>query len=92
MSRLKAFLVAAGLAVGAVGCAHCDTCDDFPAPCTGPNCGGAYGSGHVAAPTTMLAPTAPATANDAPPAPPETIAKPADSSPPKPTPPGGSGL
>ncbi len=22
------------------GCTHCDTCDDFPAPCTGPGCGG----------------------------------------------------
>jgi len=47
MTRLNAVLVAAGLAVGAVGCAHCDTCDDFPAPCVGPNCAtgpmGAYG-------------------------------------------------
>jgi hypothetical protein len=44
MTRLNAVLVAAGLAVGAVGCAHCDTCDDFPAPCVGPNCGGQYGA------------------------------------------------
>ena len=34
-----AFL-AVGLALAAAsGCAQCDTCDDFPAPCVGPNCG-----------------------------------------------------
>ncbi len=27
------------LAAGVAGCAHCDTCDDFPVPCTGPGCG-----------------------------------------------------
>ena len=33
-------LVVVGLAIaGATGCAQCDTCDDFPAPCVGPNCG-----------------------------------------------------
>ncbi len=26
-------------AAGFSGCAVCDTCDDFPAPCVGPNCG-----------------------------------------------------
>ena len=32
--------VAVGLALAAAtGCAQCDTCDDFPAPCVGPNCG-----------------------------------------------------
>src|SRR5205807_756681 len=31
---------AAALAAGAIGCTQCDTCDDFPTPCTGPNCGG----------------------------------------------------
>ncbi len=30
---------AAALASIAVGCAHCDTCDDFPLPCSGGNCG-----------------------------------------------------
>ncbi len=40
MTRLSAVLMAAGLAAGAIGCAHCDTCDDFPTPCVGPNCGG----------------------------------------------------
>ena len=39
MSRSSLLLVAAALAAGGFGCAHCDTCDDFPAPCTGPNCG-----------------------------------------------------
>ena len=38
MSRI-CWMVAALMAVGVVGCAQCDTCDDFPAPCTGPNCG-----------------------------------------------------
>jgi hypothetical protein len=43
MHRLSALLlVAAGLSISAVGCAQCDTCDDFPAPCTGPNCAGGY--------------------------------------------------
>ncbi len=41
-------LAVAGLA----GCAVCDTCDDFPAPCVGPNCGhnglSAYGNGGPA--------------------------------------------
>ena len=38
MTRFALLLL--GLAIaGATGCAQCDTCDDFPAPCTGPNCG-----------------------------------------------------
>ncbi len=39
MSRISLLMVAAVVAAGVVGCAQCDTCDDFPAPCTGPNCG-----------------------------------------------------
>jgi hypothetical protein len=39
MSRINLLMVAAAVAAGVVGCAQCDTCDDFPAPCTGPNCG-----------------------------------------------------
>ncbi|WP_435008938.1 hypothetical protein P12x_000191 [Tundrisphaera lichenicola] len=35
-------LLAAAIAASTVGCAICDTCDDFPAPCTGPNCGQNY--------------------------------------------------
>ena len=31
MSRSRLLLVAVALAAGDVGCAHCDTCDDFPA-------------------------------------------------------------
>jgi hypothetical protein len=46
MSRISALLVAAGLLAGSGGCAQCDTCDDFPAPCTGPNCAGAYDLNH----------------------------------------------
>ncbi len=73
MSRIHGLgLVAlAGLALtmGSVGCAHCDTCDDFPAPCTGPNCGYPYNHGgdvYAGAPApasadaSMSAPAAPA--------------------------------
>lgn len=36
----KTLLVLAGLlAVGGIGCAHCDTCDDFPLNCASGNCG-----------------------------------------------------
>ncbi len=38
MTRFALLVVGLALA-GATGCAQCDTCDDFPAPCTGPNCG-----------------------------------------------------
>jgi hypothetical protein len=49
-------------AMAATGCAHCDTCDDFPAPCVGANCGGGGVAGGypVAAPmegAMMAAPT-----------------------------------
>lgn len=30
------------------GCTHCDTCDDFPTPCLGPNCGGTGGGSYTA--------------------------------------------
>lgn len=39
LKGLLALAIAMGLAAGAIGCAHCDTCDDFPAPCLGGNCG-----------------------------------------------------
>jgi hypothetical protein len=41
MSRYTLLLLAGSLTAmaGAVGCTHCDTCDDFPTPCSGPNCG-----------------------------------------------------
>ncbi len=38
MSRMN-LLMAVAVAAGVVGCAQCDTCDDFPVPCVGPNCG-----------------------------------------------------
>ena len=38
MTRFALLVVGMAL-VGVTGCAQCDTCDDFPAPCTGPNCG-----------------------------------------------------
>jgi len=42
MSRIGLLVPLSCAAALAVGCAHCDTCDDFPAPCTGPNCGALY--------------------------------------------------
>ncbi len=33
-------------ASGFSGCAVCDTCDDFPTPCTGPGCGQNGMGGH----------------------------------------------
>ena len=47
------FFLMVGLAlVGVSGCAQCDTCDDFPAPCTGPNCGqNGYATGGFIPPT-----------------------------------------
>jgi hypothetical protein len=56
MLRLSALLVAAGLSIVAFGCAQCDTCDDFPAPCSGPNCPGGYGMPSQAGPVTYSAP------------------------------------
>ncbi len=36
----RSILIMFGLVIAATtGCAQCDTCDDFPAPCVGPNCG-----------------------------------------------------
>ena len=51
MTRFALLLV--GLAIaGATGCAQCDTCDDFPAPCVGPNCGqNGYNTGGFIPPT-----------------------------------------
>ena len=45
MNRQIVFLGMVVLAAtNLVGCAVCDTCDDFPAPCLGPNCGGGSGA------------------------------------------------
>jgi hypothetical protein len=56
MLRLSALLVAAGLSIVVFGCAQCDTCDDFPTPCNGPNCVGGYGMPSQADPVTHSAP------------------------------------
>jgi hypothetical protein len=68
MTRSRMLAVAMGLAVGAVGCAHCDTCDDFPAPCIGGNCGGMGGPmpGMAMAPMTSEPAAAPAPSAPAP--------------------------
>ncbi len=79
MPRPRQLVLAASLAAFAVGCAHCDTCDDFPAPCTGPNCGYPYQSAYpfeggthiepiITGPTTMMTPgqMAPGTVMSAP--------------------------
>ena len=51
MTRFCLLLVGVALAAGS-GCAQCDTCDDFPAPCTGPNCGqNMYATGGFIPPT-----------------------------------------
>ncbi len=38
MSRIY-LMLAVAVTAGFAGCAVCDTCDDFPVPCIGPNCG-----------------------------------------------------
>ena len=38
MSRVSLLAVLAVMGCS-IGCAQCDTCDDFPVPCVGPNCG-----------------------------------------------------
>lgn len=52
MSRSKLLPMVAVWAVGVVGCAHCDICDEFPAPCNGPGC---YSSGPAAGPVMVPA-------------------------------------
>src|SRR4051794_10141734 len=79
MSRTSLLLAAFTLAAGMTGCTHCDTCDDFPAPCNGPNCGfrgGPVGGTIVhTGPPTVAGPSAPVgTAPGAPSSTPETSA------------------
>ena len=61
MSRTSLLLAAFSLAVGMTGCTHCDTCDDFPTPCTGPNCGfrGGPVGGAVSTPDRRSSPAHP---------------------------------
>lgn len=53
MLRFSLALTTVAIVIGSSGCTHCDTCDDFPLPCIGGNCGGAGGS-----PTVMPGPFA----------------------------------
>ena len=62
MGRISLLLVAVALVAGAVGCAHCDTCDDFPTPCVGGDCGYAPSGppgGYAMIPTMGVAPGMP---------------------------------
>ncbi len=58
MTRSRWLLLAAAVATSAVGCAHCDTCDQMPAPCAGGDCGVMAPAGTIlAAPMAVGAPT-----------------------------------
>ncbi len=56
MPRTRLLAIAVVAVAGAIGCAHCDTCDDFPAPCVGGNCNGAATGYAMATPTMATAP------------------------------------
>lgn len=58
MARARwGFVGLTALVLGVAGCAHCDTCDDFPVPCSGT--GGCDASGPImTGPTIMVAPGA----------------------------------
>lgn len=43
MTRNCLLLLVASATLALAGCAHCDTCDDFPTPCQGGDCGGGMG-------------------------------------------------
>jgi hypothetical protein len=58
MSRHCLMVVAVSLAAGLVGCAHCDTCDDFPTPAMGPYNGMPSYVGATAVPAESPAPAA----------------------------------
>jgi hypothetical protein len=50
MSFRTRVLIAGALVSGIVGCAHCDTCDDFPGNCVGGACGNqVYATGTTVA-------------------------------------------
>jgi hypothetical protein len=72
MLRLRFLMASAALSVGAIGCAHCDTCDDFPSPCGTPYCG--YNTAYAPLPGAAPGPVVdmPAGATSAPP-PPVTV-------------------
>jgi hypothetical protein len=61
MLRRNLLSAAVLMAAGAMGCAHCDTCSDFPSPANAPAYGGGmpvFGALGVAdaAPTSMTTP------------------------------------
>ena len=63
MSRSRRWVFAGLLAVGASGCAQCDTCNQPPVPCTGPGCSAAlnvepFPSGASPMPATSTSPGA----------------------------------
>ncbi len=78
MLRLNLLLVAVALAAVQAGCTQCDTCDDFPTPCFGGNCGPrSYAPTAPAYEAPMVMPPgAPATAAPVPPAGPSAFAPP----------------
>jgi hypothetical protein len=57
-------LLATALATSAVGCAHCDTCDDFPAPYNGPPMMYGYNGMTMNAPADANATTTPPATTD----------------------------
>ncbi|WP_422924070.1 hypothetical protein [Singulisphaera sp. PoT] len=59
MLRSKLALLAAMVSAAMVGCTQCDTCDDFPVPCTGPNCGYQGDPGAFTAPPIAGVPMSP---------------------------------
>lgn len=61
MTRNCLLLLAAATTLALAGCAHCDTCDDFPIPCQGGNCGGGFAGPTAGLPGMgpMLPPPAP---------------------------------
>ena len=96
MTRFALLVVGLALA-GVTGCAQCDTCDDFPAPCVGPNCGqNGFATGGFIPPTQAGLPqdaamtTAPAPGYDQAPAIDNNPGQPSPSMPPATDPAGNS--
>lgn len=57
MSRSRHLVMAVLIgSAGAIGCAHCDTCDEFPTPCLGGDCLG--GAAALPVPVMAMGPSA----------------------------------
>lgn len=73
MLRSRLALLAVAMAAGVAGCTFCDTCDDFPTPCVGGNCGepgtSPVGGNYVAMPNSSDGPMASAPPTLLPPTP-----------------------